>query len=342
MMATLSVIAGAVTVLYAVSALGRIVPVKRRHHNWRQVTGMSVATLLVLGIAACAYGMTTARRAAPAATTVAGGSGMPIGVFAPGEWKSWSPVLHFSQETGQPVRYVLDYMGPDEVFPAQFGKLAAEHGAEPVLQMEPTMNMAAIAAGRDDAYLHSLAQQVDSYGHPVVLSFAPEANGNWYAWGWSHTPAAVWVAAWRHVVTAFRQAGAANVTWMWTVNVPFPHSGPVSDYWPGDAYVGMVGVDGYFAHPSDTFTSLFGPIVGQIRKLTAKPVLISETANGPDSGAEREAQIRDLFAGVKADHLLGLIWFDQSQHNGIYHQDWRLEDDPAAVAAFRASVKEYR
>jgi hypothetical protein len=32
---------------------------------------------------------------------------------------------------------------------------------------------------------------------------------------------------------------------------------------------------------------------------------------------------------------LGLVWFDIAQHNGIYHQDWRIEDNPLAEAAFR-------
>lgn len=30
--------------------------------------------------------------------------------------------------------------------------------------------------------------------------------------------------------------------------------------------------------------------------------------------------------------------FDQAQHAGIYHQDWRLEGDLAAIAAFRREL----
>ena len=42
---------------------------------------------------------------------------------------------------------------------------------------------------------------------------------------------------------------------------------------------------------------------------------------------------------MRHDHLLGLIYFDVTQHQGLFHQDWRLDDHPAAVAAFRAGVK---
>ena len=44
-------------------------------------------------------------------------------------------------------------------------------------------------------------------------------NGTWYSWGYRHTSPAVFVAAWRHIVTVFRAAGARNVTWLWTINI---------------------------------------------------------------------------------------------------------------------------
>ena len=35
---------------------------------------------------------------------------------------------------------------------------------------------------------------------------------------------------------------------------------------------------------------------------------------------------------------LGLVWFDKVQNEGIYHQDWRIENDPQADAAFRLGL----
>jgi hypothetical protein len=35
---------------------------------------------------------------------------------------------------------------------------------------------------------------------------------------------------------------------------------------------------------------------------------------------------------------LGLVWFDISQDDGLYHQDWHLEGNPAAVTAFRRAA----
>jgi hypothetical protein len=65
-------------------------------------------------------------------------------------------------------------------------------------------------------------------------------------------------------------------------------------------------------------------------------VLLSETAIGPSAG--QVAKMGDLFHGMHKYNTLGLIWFDIAQHQGLYHQDWRIEDNLAAQAAFRLGV----
>ena len=105
-------------------------------------------------------------------------------------------------------------------FQTSFARTAAKHGAVPLVQINPTdVSLAAIASGQYDAYLTSYAQAVRAYRHPVILSFGHEMNGYWYSWGYRHTSPAVFVAAWRHIVTLFRALGTRNVTWLWTVNI---------------------------------------------------------------------------------------------------------------------------
>ncbi len=101
---------------------------------------------------------------------------------------------------------------------------AADNGAIPFIQIEPSgVSLAAIAAGAFDTTLETFATDVASYGahtgQGVIIGFGHEMNGRWYSWGYRHTAPAVFVAAWRHIVTVFRQQGADNVTWLWTVNV---------------------------------------------------------------------------------------------------------------------------
>ena len=127
-------------------------------------------------------------------------------------------------------------------------------------------------------------------------------NGNWSSWGYRHTSPAVFVAAWRHIVSLFRALGAQNVTWLWTVNiVNDSRSGKVDSnlraWWPGNSYVTWVGIDGYYLQPNWQFAPLFGPTIGAVRALTSDPILIGETGAVPAAG--QPAKINDLFAGVR-------------------------------------------
>ena len=144
------------------------------------------------------------------------------------------------------------------------------------------------------------------------------------------------MAAWRHIVTLFRDQGARNVTWIWTVQADEPGTGPIASWWPGAKYVNWVGVDGYYYRPTDYFGSVFGQTIKQVRALTSSPVLLAETAVGPDAG--QLDQIQDLFRGMATYKTLGLVSFDEAQHGGIDRQDWRIEDSPTAPIFFRLAV----
>jgi mannan endo-1,4-beta-mannosidase len=173
----------------------------------------------------------------------------------------------------------------------------------------------------------------------VIISFGHEPNGPWYPWG-SRTPAAEYVAAWRHVVDVFRSQGADNVTWLWAVNIG--RLSQLNDRYPGASYINWVGVTGYYATRSSSFVgSDLAPTISYVRQLTpGKPVIITETGVAP--GPRRPAQIRNLFTGAVADDIDAVLYFDIKQSGGIYNQDWRLEGDPAALAAFREASTAYQ
>jgi mannan endo-1,4-beta-mannosidase len=298
------------------------------------------AAICVLALAGCGQpGFNPGARPAPVklgapprplATTTAS----YLGVFELGVPQSYRPVTQFGVSAGRRPNLALYYSGTRQPFALAFARQARAHGAIPLIQMQPTgISTADIAAGRFDGYLRSYADSVRAYGHPVVISFAHEMNGGWYPWGFGHVSPATWVAAWRHVVTVFRGQGARNVTWLWAVNWTATDNPPLRSWWPGSSYVTWVGIDGYLTAPQSTFDSVFARTVADIRAFSNAPVLIAETAVGPQSG--QVAKIPGLFAGIWEDHLLGLVWFDVAQNNGAYHQDWRLEDDPPALAEFR-------
>ena len=260
-----------------------------------------------------------------------------LGVYEPGKPPSYAEVATFGRAAGRQPDLAGYYSGWGQSFESGFADTLHQHGITPLVQIDPTgASIAAIAAGDYDSYLRSYAVSVRRYGHAVVIGFGHEMNASWYSWGYRSVRPAVFVAAWRHIVSIFRQAGADNVTWLWTVQAKTPGAEPVRAWWPGRQYVTWVGIDGYYYRRSDTFAAVFGSTITAVRDFTRRPVLLSETAVGPLAG--QPAKIADLFRGMRASRTLGLVWFDIAQDAGIYHQDWRIEGNPAAERALRHGV----
>jgi mannan endo-1,4-beta-mannosidase len=302
----------------------------------RRLTPAAVAAAVLLAATGCLTPLTSQQPPAPVPTPAS----PLVGVYEPGAPGSWSQITLFTDATGIKPRIAEYYSSWNEPFSTSFAQAAWGHGAYVLVQLQPTrVALASIAAGGSDAYLRSYAHAVVSFGHPVILSFGHEMNGTWYSWGEGHTPPATFVAAWRHIVRVFRAAGATNATWLWAVNSIDGAASSLSQWWPGAAWVSWTGIDGYYYQATDTFGSVFGSTIADIRTFSTAPLLIAETAVG--TTPDRESQIDALVAGVRAERLAGVVWFDEAQHAGLYHQDWRLEDDPQALAAFTAAVATY-
>jgi hypothetical protein len=260
-----------------------------------------------------------------------------LGVFEPGAPPAYDPVADFSAVAGRKPNLLGFYSGWTEPFDASFAQTLHRNGVIPFVQIDPTdASIAAIAKGTYDDYLRTYADSVRGFGHNVVIGFGHEMNAPWYSWGYGHVPPSTFVAAWRHIVTLFRDDGADNVTWVWTLQADEHGTGPIASWWPGAQYVTWVGIDGYYYWPTDTFASVFGRTIDQVQAFTSKPVLLSETAVGPKAG--QVVKIQDLFQGMAAYKTLGLVWFDVAQHGGTDRQDWRIEDSPTAEISFRLGV----
>src|SRR5205823_524115 len=93
-------------------------------------------------------------------------------------------------------------------------------------------------------------------------------------------------------------------------------------------YVTWAGIDGYYMRPDDTWDSVFASTIAQVKRLTGDPILIAETAIGP-AGTE-PWQLQDMYASIRQNHNLGLIWFDENV-GGRY----RLENPGPNAAAIR-------
>jgi beta-mannanase len=146
------------------------------------------------------------------------------------------------------------------------------------------------------------------------------------------------VAAYRHIHDVFTSVGATNVKFAWTPINNYPGSTPLRSIYPGDAYVDLVGIDGFnwgTTHPSgwETFTQVFNSSLADIRAFTAKPIWITE-AGSTELGGDKAAWIAQMFQAIQNDsRISGLIWFNANKET-----DWRINSSPAALAAWRSGI----
>jgi mannan endo-1,4-beta-mannosidase len=307
----------------------------------RHVTAVMCAAVVICAAAVVVVVKESRSHSAPARPAAAAAPVRYLGVYEPGSPHSYANVDRFAQAVGRTPNLVLYYSGWPERFKAKFANTAAAHGATTLVEMDPTrVSLDRIANGAYDPYLVSYARAVAKFGKRVVISFGHEMNGYWYSWAYHQSSPASFVAAWRHIVTVFRQHDATNVIWLWQVNSASAKTGPVHAWWPGASYVNWVGVSGYYFLPDETFGYIFKPVVASVRKFTNDPVLIAETASASGTGQTR--RINDLFAGVRKEHYLGLVWFDHNSSGSgpspYAGENWRLEGHPGELKAFRAAL----
>ena len=247
-----------------------------------------------------------------------------------------APVTAFAASAGRKPDLIGQYLAWDSSFDSRAVAAAWSYGAMYYIAWEPyDTSVQAIADGQSDAYIRKFAGEVHALNLPVAISFGHEMNGNWYPWGTGQATASAFVAAWRHIHDLFIQAGASNVIWVWNPNIinPVPQV-QLSLYWPGDAYVDWVGVTGYFPTTGpETFTSVYGPTMAEVRQITTKPIIIAETS--VETGPSDVQAVDSLVSGVRRHHrVLGFIWFDFNK-DGV---NWQLETRPGLSATLAADV----
>jgi len=294
----------------------------------------AVALLAVAALAGCSAAGPSATRLAPVPQ-----SGVRIGFSAP----TPKAVTRVAALAGVSPAYVETFAGPGSAFPSAWASLAAKDNATLVIQLDTgSIPLSHVAAGDDDAWLRSYAKAVAAWPRPVAIGIDHEFNGPWWPWSYQHETPASFTAAWRHIVDVFRQEGA-KPSWVWTIsNVTGPQAAGVEPYWPGADYVTWIGINAYYYRASDTFASVFTPVLAEARAISGDPVLVTETGANPASGRVRA--IGDLYEGIAGTPgTLGFIWFDydKASAHGDPH-NWLLDNDPAALGAFREAEEASR
>ena len=231
--------------------------------------------------------------------------------------------------------------------------------------LDPRYNYASILSGQYDAYISQWAQSAAAWGNVFYLRLFHEMNGNWYPWGLhvnGNTPAQA-IQAWQHVYNIFQSAGATNVKFLWepTYHTLSYLADPLASFYPGDAYVDWLGVDGYnwgqyglqkfwvaFTSPTELFQYTYNEMISTVS--SDKPVMLVETASAEGAASTDKAawitQLQNdaaLFPNLKAVGYYDGYGNDGTLDGGSEPLSfWRFDEDPYSLAAFRALSADIR
>ena len=223
-----------------------------------------------------------------------------------------------------------------------------ESGRHPNLELRDARDrhgLAAVARGDYDFYIDAWASATARFGTPVMIRFGHEMNDPYrYPWGPQNNTKEEYIAAWRHVVTRFRQAGANNAVWVWSPHVAYEYW---DLYYPGDDYVDWVATGvlnfGPIAQWSKWWTvaEIFGTKYARLASF-GKPVMIAEFGSLA-VGGDRAAWYADAIRSMPKDYpaVRALVFFHASGDQTVTYQkvDWTVVGDSAVADTIRTALR---
>ncbi|WP_104169202.1 glycoside hydrolase family 26 protein [Cryobacterium sp. M23] len=207
---------------------------------------------------------------------------------------------------------------------------------------QPAYSSTRITDGTYDTYLTQWGQALAAWGQPVMLRYGHEMNGNWYPWADSVNGNAPgdYAAAWRHVHDVVAAAGATNVSWVWSPNIPYTGSTPLAGLYPGAAYVDVVALDGYNWGTSAAWSTwqapaaLFDTGLAQLRALApGKQIIIAETSSAEADGSKSKWNTALVAYLAKQPDVTGFVWF-----HFLKETDWRINSSTTSTSSLAKAL----
>lgn len=331
---------------------------KPLRHSWLVTCLIGLIGLLAVGCQAATPPADQPQSDAPAPTTAPDTNAHGASRVVP--WGLYQILWHRAQFTdqldqalttlapaGTAPRWVLFFrdLGANRGFPLGAVEAAHARGLTPIISLELTIwgrggdYLQAINDGQYDDWFRAWGTGAAAWGRPVLMRFGFEMNGDWFGWG--QRPEA-FVAAWRRAHRLISDTGADQVQWLWSPNVLYGEQTletGFTPYYPGPAYVDLVGLDGYnFGdhhsqwHSWQSYGDVFGPSIDAITTFP-HPLLISEIGCADDP--RKAAWLADALTAIEADpRITGLVWFNLDKRSEG-EADWRLDSDPETLAVWR-------
>ncbi len=230
----------------------------------------------------------------------------------------------------------------------------------PMLPVRKGVSLARGATGAYDPHFRALAKNLVAAGMgSSTLRLGWEFNSPGFPW-YAAGQASNFVAYWQHIVTTMRAVRGSNFTFEWNParggqGTADQQMGNYADYYPGDSYVDIVGLDvydsAYFSYPGATVqfqkvqTLPWGlNWIAAFGAAHNKPVSLPElglgggpsapgsgpiTGSGQLSGGDDPVFIADVLAWAEATDVASFVYWDYGS-SSIEHGS-----NPLTAAALR-------
>jgi hypothetical protein len=302
-----------------------------------EVRVLSIPTAVVVALAGVAIGLgTTSGSALPSAGA--------LGAYAGNQ--NPSAVAGFASAIGAQPAFAMDFLDGSSwasivasasSFPAAWG---TQYQMTWGVDMLPNSgaSLSQEAAGDYDPTFVQVAQNLVVAGQgSATIRLGWEFNGDWFPWGTNAGSPTDFAGAFRHVVTAMRQAAGQHFTFEWNPTVDMSKA---SDAWyPGDAYVDDVGLDLY----DQTVAAYPGPAAAWATYLSAptglnwlasfaaahgKKITFPEwgLGYGANSGGDDPTFIDNMAKWINTHNVTNALFWDDGDWVGTGH-------NPNTVAA---------
>ena len=225
-----------------------------------------------------------------------------------------------------------------------------------------------IIAGKWDDYIDKWGDAARAFGHPMIVSFCNEMNGDWFPWSGTFYGGDQWDAtvknwkgpenfrrAYRHVVDRVRARGAKNIKWMFHTNnysYPMDTWNFAPAYYPGSDYVDWLGMSVYGQQfKEETNPDIPSLLDWPYREMCGldpkKPVMIAEWATGdfpfsPDQRGmlkpEWIKQALDMFPKRYPRVKAAVYWHERWQNADESYSNLRVNSSVESLEAYREGV----
>ena len=295
---------------------------------------------------------------------------------------SLETIEDFEQMVGkhQAIIASSSYWG-EQSFPTANLNVIWRHGSLPLVFWSPwdkpyaqnrgpdRFSLFEIINGKWDAYIDKWGDAARAFGHPIIVAFGVEMNGDWFPWSGIYYGGDAWIedgetwegpehfkTAYRHVVDRVRAQGATNIKWMFHTNnysYPLDTWNFAPAYYPGPDYVDWLGLSVYGQQFKDEPNPGIGSLVDwPYQEMCGldpkKPIMIAEWATGefPHSidehggigKAEWIKQALELFRARYPRIKAAVYWHERWQNPNQSYSNLRVNSSVESLNAYREGI----